>query len=193
LLNLVSESEMFKSNGPARQSRQADHAKYNTNMPPIMLMIFKKLFVNWSSNNKDAKMMGRSVSRGAKVTGKLWCHPPLRVSEMRKDWNGPGVAAAVTPRAAPCRKKTIGEIVSILVSVISLLQQDCFRGKSVECDRARGFNGKLKSIIISSAYCGYKLMNQSAGASEARVRDCLESLSCVVCNAGRARIHSQKV
>ena len=101
LLNLVSEYVLFIFTDSACQSLQADRAKYNTNMPPIMLMIFKKLFGDWSSKIKDAKMIGRSVSRGAKVTGKLWCHPPLSVSEIRKVWNGPGVAAAVTPRVAP--------------------------------------------------------------------------------------------
>lgn len=45
-------------------------------------------------------MMGRSVSGGAKVTGKLWCQPPSNVSDIRKVLNGPGVADAVKPKAS---------------------------------------------------------------------------------------------
>ena len=58
LLNLVSESVLLIFTDPACQSLQADRANYNTNMPPIRLMIFKKLFGDWSSKIKDAKMIG---------------------------------------------------------------------------------------------------------------------------------------
>jgi hypothetical protein len=76
-------------------------------MPPQMLIILKKLSVNWFSKNKEINMMGMSVIKGAKAIGKLWYRPLLIVSEMINVWNGPGVAAAVRPSAAPCRKIVI--------------------------------------------------------------------------------------